>query len=166
MLNNQRLNFLPLVCLPIFSVCNTHKDPFLIQTDITVTSYYVDKTDPNTGFNHHLSLYSFCFFSVYLWRGLFWWRPTFLLYGFVITKKVSSEPDRMYSPVSFQEIVLTCRDTTVSRGCIIRLQRTFRLKQVVDRSISWTPFLLIGQKYSVIAASLVSSGKMNEGWLK
>lgn len=34
--------------------------------------------------------------------------PTFLLYGLLMTKKVSSDPDRMYSPVSFQQIVLTC----------------------------------------------------------
>lgn len=41
----------------------------------------------------------------------FWLQPTFLLYGLVITRKVSSDPDRMYSPVSFHDIVLTWGET-------------------------------------------------------
>lgn len=42
----------------------------------------------------------------------FWW-PTFLLYGLLMTKKVSSDPERMYSPVSFQQIVLTCSEPRI-----------------------------------------------------
>lgn len=41
--------------------------------------------------------------------GHYFLPPTFLLYGLLMTRKVSSDPERMYSPVSFQQIVLTCR---------------------------------------------------------
>lgn len=30
-----------------------------------------------------------------------------------MTKKVSSDPERIYSPVSFQQIVLTCRESRI-----------------------------------------------------
>ena len=49
---------------------------------------------------------------------------TFLLYGLVMTRKVSSEPDRMYSPVSFQDIVLTYEQTVNYKSLVLKFRVT------------------------------------------
>lgn len=46
---------------------------------------------------------------------------TFLLYGLLITSLVSSEPDKIYSPVSFQQIVLT------QPSCTFKVASSFNL---------------------------------------
>lgn len=56
-------------------------------------------------YNFLISGFSIFFFLIKL--QIFKNHLTFLLYGLLITNLVSSEPDKIYSPVSFQQIVLT-----------------------------------------------------------